>query len=293
VERWQSGLTQAVLQEHRFVGSADGGGSNPPLSATRSLGASFFEMREVLPAGIILSMHQWKRSNCVPARSSNCDVRWVLSSSLTLLPVLWLLVGCGAPQEEQKEHQQEVIRPIEGEFVGEVPQLDAFLALVALEPQESEEGEREVRGYLSDGRQLNQWFTTTVSGDSFQVSADSGIKLYADLDRWLTIGTIVLASGERFDFQIPQASGIDGVYPLFVPPERGELSSTSWNEAQLEGTRGDGEEIIGTITPPDIEEEALGSGFSVAASEEGDDRWIVVTADDGQPRIKGAKIVGD
>ena len=243
-------------------------------------------------------MHQWKRSNCVPARSSNCDVRWVLSTSLTLLPVLWLLVGCGAPQEEQKEHQQEEIRPIEGEFVGEVPQLDAFLALVALEPQESEEGEleegeREVRGYLSDGRQLNQWFTTTVSGDSFQVSADSGMKLYADLDRWLTIGTIVFADGGRFDFQIPQASGIDGVYPLFVPPERGELSSTSWNEAQLEGTRGDGEEIIGTITPPDIEEEALGSGFSVAASEEGDDRWIVVTADDGQPRIKGAKIVGD
>src|SRR5215210_44233 len=236
-------------------------------------------------------MRLWKRSNCVPARSSN-RVRWVLSASSTLLAVLWLLVECGAPQEEQKEHQQEVIRPIEGEFVGEVPQLDAFLALVALEPQESEEGEREVRGYLSDGRQLNQWFTTTVSGDAFQVSSDSGMKLYANLDRWLTIGTIVLADGERFDFQIPQASGIDGVYPVIIPPEGGELSSTSWSAAQLEGTR-DGEEIIGTITPPDIEEEALGFGYSVAASEEGDDRWIVVTADDGQPRIKGAKIVGD
>jgi hypothetical protein len=164
--------------------------------------------------------------------------------------------------------------------------------LVALEPQESEEGEQEVQGYLSDGRQLNQWFTTTVSGNAFQASLDSGMKLYATLSTELTIGTIELANGERFDFQIPQASGIDGVYSLIVPPESGELSSTSWSGAKLEGTR-DGEEIIGTITPPDIEEEALGFGFSIAASEEGDDRWIVVTAEDGQPRIKGAKIVGD
>jgi hypothetical protein len=229
----------------------------------------------------------------VPARSSN-GVRWVLLASLTLLAVMWFLVGCGAlPHEGHQEHQQqEVIRPIEGEFVGEVPQLGAFIALVALEPQEEEEEEREVRAYLSDGRQLNEWFTTTVSGDVLQVSGDSGIQLYASLSPELTIGTIVVPNGESSDFQIPQASGIEGVYPLIVPPEGGELSSTSWSGARLAGKR-DGEEIIGTITIPDNDAEASGFGFSVAATDEGADRWIVVNADDGQPRIKGAKIAGD
>lgn len=228
----------------------------------------------------------------MPAPSSN-SVRWMLLASLPLLAVLWLLVGCGAPtQEGQQEHQQEVMRPIEGEFVGEVPRLEAFIALVALEPQEQEEEEREVRGYLSDGRQLNEWFTTTVSGDVLQGSGDSGIQLYATLAPELTIGTIVLPNGESSDFQIPQASGIEGVYPLIVPPEGGELSSTSWSGARLAGER-DGEEIIGTITIPDNDAEASGFGFSVAATDEGADRWIVVIADDGQPRIKGAKIAGD
>ena len=227
----------------------------------------------------------------MPARSSN-SVRWVLYTSSSLLAVLWLLVGCGAPQDAQEENQQEGMPPIEGEFVGEVPRLDAFLALVALEPQEREEGERELRGYLSDGRQLNDWFTTTVSGDAFQVSGDSGMKLYASLAPELAIGTIVLPNGDPFDFEIPQASGIDGVYPLIVPPESGELSSTSWSGAQLAGTR-DGEEITGTITTPDSDAEEFAFGFSVAATEEGADRWIAVASDDGQPRIKGAKIAGD
>jgi hypothetical protein len=190
----------------------------------------------------------------VPARSSN-SVRWVLSTSLSLLAVLWLLVGCGAHQDAQEENQQEGMPPIEGEFVGD-------------------------------------WFTTTVSGDAFQVSGDSGMKLYASLAPELAIGTIVLPNGDPFDFEIPQASGIDGVYPLIVPPESGELSSTSWSGAQLAGTR-DGEEITGIITTPDSDAEAFGFGFSVAATEEGADRWIAVTSDDGQPRIKGAKIAGD
>ena len=77
----------------------------------------------------------------MPACCSN-RVRWLLLASLTLLAVLWLLVGCGATQEGQKDNPQQVIEPpVVGEFVGEVPQLGAFLALVALEPQEGEEGE--------------------------------------------------------------------------------------------------------------------------------------------------------
>ncbi len=228
----------------------------------------------------------------MPARSSN-SVHRVLLASLPLLAVLWLLVGCGAlPQEGHQEQQQEVMHPIEGEFVGEVPQLGAFIALVALEPQEEEEEEREVRGYLSDGKRLNDWFTTTLSGDVLRVSGDSGIELSASLAPELTIGTIVLPNGESSDFQIPQASGIEGVYPLIVPPEDRELSSTSWSGAQLAGKR-DGEGIIGTITTSDNDAKASSFGFSVAAIDEGTDRWIVVMADDGQPRIKGAKIAED
>ena len=71
-----------------------------------------------------------------------------------------------------------------------------------------------------------------------------------------------------------------------------ELIYTSWSEARLEGTR-DGEEIVGAITPPEDEEEALGFEFSVVVREEGEDHWRVVTTDDGQPKINVAKIVGN
>jgi hypothetical protein len=79
---------------------------------------------------------------------------------------------------------------------------------------------------------------------------------------------------------------------VIVPPDGDQLSGTSWRGSQLTGTRA-GEEITGTITPPDDGEEAVGFGISGPTLEEGEDRWIVLTADDGQPRIKGAKIVRD
>jgi hypothetical protein len=228
-----------------------------------------------------------KSRNCVSARDR---VRWLVSASLALLATLWFVVGCGGTQQGQKEQRQEAVAPVVGEYVGEIPEADIFLALVAQEPQEEESSEREVRVYLCDGRQLTQWFTTMVSGDAFQGTTASGVQFYASLAPELTIGTIALANGESFDFQIARASGIDGVYPVNVPPDGGRLSGTSWRGGQLEGTR-TGAELTGTITPPDSNEEAVGFGISVPTLEEGEDRWIVLTADDGQPRIKGANIV--
>jgi hypothetical protein len=232
-------------------------------------------------------MRLTKSRNCVLARDR---VRWLVSASLAFLAMVWLLVGCGGTQE-QKEEQQAAVAPVVGEFVGEIPEANVFLAFVAQEPQDEESVEREVRVYLRDGGQLTQWFTTRVKGDAFQGTTQSGLQLYAKLAPELTIGTIALSNGESFDFELPRSSGIEGVYPVTVPSDGGELSSTSWRGSQLTGTRS-GEEITGTITPPD-DEEAVGFAISGRTLEEGEDRWIVLTADDGQPRIKGANIVRD
>src|SRR4051812_17621227 len=120
-------------------------------------------------------------------------VRWLVSASLALLAMLWFLVGCGGTQE-QKEQQQVAVAPVVGEFVGEIPEADVFVAFVAQEPREEESVEREVRVYLCDGGQLTQWFTTRVKGDAFQGTTASGLQLYAKLAPELTIGTIALSN---------------------------------------------------------------------------------------------------
>lgn len=209
-------------------------------------------------------------------------VRWVMSVGLALLSALWLSVGCAGQQEggSQKEEQEEFVV---GEFVGEIPDADAFIALIAEEPQQGEDT-REVRIYLCDGKQLNEWFAGMVGGDNLQLAFGNGGHLYVSFARELTVGTIMLSNDESYDFQVPQAAGVEGFYPVSVPSE-GPVSGSSWSGAQLEGRRIDGE-IAGTVTSPDGE--VVDFEASVPTIEEGDNRWITLI-EDGRFRIKGAE----
>jgi hypothetical protein len=220
--------------------------------------------------------------------------RWAVGLAL-LLSALWLLVACGddtGGQEEegtQQEEAQQQEEPVVGEFVGEILDTGTFVSLVAEKPQRAEDA-REVGAYLSDGKQLSEWFTGRVSGDELQLVSENGVQLDSRLFSDLALGTITLLNGDRLNFAMVYSTYIRGFYPVSVPPE-GPLSATSWSGAHLQGSR-TGEEIIGTITPPDGEKADF--VISEPTLEEGDHRWIVYTGGGeggewGLPRIKGAQ----
>ncbi len=210
------------------------------------------------------------------------------STLWALAPVvaIWLLAGCsgGGGGEQAGAQEEEVAGPITGEFVGDISEADAFVSLVTEEFQEQGSEEREVRGYLCDGGQLNEWFSGTVTANEVQLASPNGVQLDATLAPEAATGTITLSDGNSVGFEAPLATGIDGFYPVNITSE-GQVSGTSWSGSQLEGSRS-AERISGTITPP--EGEAVDFQVSDPNVEEGEDRWIVLS-EDGQPRIKGAK----
>ena len=211
-----------------------------------------------------------------------------MRSIWTLAPVLaiWLLAGCsgGGGGEQSGAQARESAGPVTGEFVGDIPEADALVSLVAEEPQEQGSEEREVGAYLCDGRQLNEWFTGTVTANEVQLTSLNGVQLGATLAPQAAIGTVTLSDGNSVGFAAPLATGIDGFYPVNITTE-GQVGGISWSGSQLEGSRST-ERIDGTITPH--EGEAVNFRVSDPNIDEGEDRWIVLSGD-GQPRIKGAK----
>ncbi len=205
-----------------------------------------------------------------------------------LVPVLaiWLVAGCsGGSGGEQAGAEEESAEPVTGEFVGDIPEADAFVSLVTEEPQGQGSEEREVRAYLCDGKQLNEWFWGSVSGEELELASDNGARLNARVSSEGASGTLTLSDGESFEFLAPPASGVEGFYPVNITPE-GQVSGTSWSGSQLEGSSSAEQRISGTITPP--EGGAVDFRVSNPNIEEGEYRWIVLTEDD-QPKIKGAK----
>ena len=181
-----------------------------------------------------------------------------------------------------------------GEFVGKAPSADAFVALVAGKPKD---GEREVRVYLCDGQKISEWFTGTASANELSLSSESGAKLEAKLTTEAATGTITLPDGgDSFDFEAPQATGIDGYYPLSVVG--GSAIGTSWSGAELMVQVGGGEESSNFfITPPgdeakevrfDVIVPSLKSAGSFLKPGVDDWRWIVL-ANEEQVQIKGSR----
>lgn len=213
-----------------------------------------------------------------PARLANLLVPALLS---VLLVVMGL--GCAGGQEEE---QGLVV----GEFVGEVPDTDAFFALLAEEPEGGALGGRNVSAYLSDGKQLSEWFRGFIRGNGVSLtSQENKLELSAYLYPEAATATIVLpSSGEAFGFEVPLAEGVSGFYRVIVPSVGGSFSSTSFSGVVLEGTRSAEGEIRGTITPPDNRQAAQEFELSEPNVEGSEDRWILIS-EEGRLRIKGAE----
>ena len=206
-------------------------------------------------------------------------------SALTIALALWLVVGCAGGQQSSSA-QKESARVATGTFVGEAPEADAFVALIASEAEQGGEGGRQVRAYLCDGMTLNEWFWGTAAGNNLDLSSEGGARLAATLSPESTSGTITLPDGQAVSFRTSPASGIAGLYDVSFASD-GTFSGTSADGARLLEARL-GEEVNpgirrigGTITPSEGEPHDV-EAFSGTEAQPGEYRWIVLS--DGQAK---------
>jgi len=212
------------------------------------------------------------------------------SRTKAIVPVLTLfllvLTGCAGQQPGEEA-------PIAGSFVGEVPDANAFVAIVADLP-EGEGDERAVRAYLCDGQTVSDWFWGSVDANNdLSLSSDGGAQLEGRLTSDGAAGTITDPGGNSVPFEAPLATGIAGLYDVNIASD-GIFSGTSQIGGRLEGQLGDGntlEEygsypVRGTITPAEGQPQDFRAFTSPNTSE--DHRWIVLA--DG--RIKGGNFGG-
>jgi hypothetical protein len=194
---------------------------------------------------------------------------------LVLMLTLWLLAACGGAGEQQTPSSTQTTQqapttqstqPAGGEggattaqsaisqqFVGEVPEINAYLALLVSSPQQAG-ASPQVRAYLCDGKSINEWLTGKEEpANTLDLSSDDGANLKGELSSNEATGTLTLADGRAFAFSIPQATGLAGLYNMTLNPN-GQMSGTSEGGANtLEGGLGDRQQdgrylLSGTIT---------------------------------------------
>ena len=126
----------------------------------------------------------------MPARS----VVRMRAMGLGLVLALWITAGCGGSGGEyggSQQQEQKAAPPVTGSFVGEVPDEEAFVAIVAAGPEE-EGQERDVRAYLCDGESVTEWFTGRAEGNELDLTSEGGARLEGNLSTEASTGTITL-----------------------------------------------------------------------------------------------------
>jgi len=206
------------------------------------------------------------------SRSRSRSAAFCVTASMLFLLVV---VGCGGGSEQDQEKPTQEATPattattqettsqggeeISQQFVGEVPEINAYLALVVSSPQQASTSPQ-VRAYLCDGESINAWLTGNEEpANTLDLSSDDGANLKGELSPNEATGTLTLADGRALAFSIPQAIGTEGLYNMTLNPD-GQMSGTSEGGGNtLEGRLGDRQQedgrylLSGTITSADGE----------------------------------------
>lgn len=211
----------------------------------------------------------------------------VFVSALVALSLV--AAGCGGSGAQGGSQEESAPPVITGSFVGQAPDADAFVALVADSPEE-EGQERDVRAYLCDGESITEWFTGRAEGNELDLTSEGGAHLEGNLSTEASTGTITLDDERTLTYTAELARGVAGLYNVTIS-EEGGVRGTSETGGLLEGQLGEEEEmsgeevrpISGTFTSAEGQEVS----FGVLGREPDPDeyRWIVL--EDGQ--AKGAK----
>lgn len=213
-----------------------------------------------------------------------------------LVALSLLVAGCfgGGPQGDSTQEEEESASPVTGTFVGKASDEDAFVAIVAANPDEEGGQERDVRAYLCDGERVSERFTGTADGNELNLISEGGAQLEGNFSPEASTGTITLKDDRTITYTADLATGIAGLYNVTVS-DGGRVRGTSETGGLLEGQIGEEplEEplekegaylIIGTITSPDGQTLDL-RALSASGPTENEYRYVVL--EDGQ--IRGAR----
>jgi hypothetical protein len=239
---------------------------------------------------LVLLIRGKRRRGHMPAHSI---VVRLLAMGLVLVLALWITAGCGGSGGEYggspQQEEQKAAPPVTGSFVGEAPDEEAFVAIVAASPEE-EGQERDVRAYLCDGESVTEWFTGRAEGNELDLTSEGGARLEGNLSTEASTGTITLDDDRTLTYTAELARGVAGLYNVAIS-EEGRVRGASETGGLLDGQLGEEEDmrdeqarpIRGTL----ISTEGQEVGFEVFGREANPDeyRWIVF--EDGV--AKGAK----
>jgi transposase len=120
----------------------------------------------------------------------------------------------------------QTARAVDGSFVGKVSGMKAFVAVVAA-PAEGERNERAVQVYVADGNRINEWFSGSISNNSFLAKSEDGdAEAEGKLRGGSVKGTVELPNGKTVRYKASLPAGAAGLYDLTVSA-RGKLSGVS------------------------------------------------------------------
>ena len=160
-----------------------------------------------------------------------------LSTAVALL--LTALAGCSGDDDERPDGKKadqavEAGNAFFGSFVGKVSGTDAFVAVVAA-PAEAGRDSGSVQIFVSDGRDLSEWFTGPISEGGFVAQSDDGdAETEGKLNGDSVTGTVVLPGGKKGRYEAGPPSGAAGLYELTVS-SGGEVSGASAAGLALQG----------------------------------------------------------
>ena len=210
--------------------------------------------------------------------------RCVIVVSLLALS-FFLIAGCAGSSEKDSEKKGSGEKAVT--FVGEVPDAQAFVTVTT----KRVEDKQEVRAYLSNGKQINEWFKGQTDGDTFDLTSESKARIEGNLAREDMTGTITMADDTSFPFEAKSATGVAGFYTVSLTDE-GQVSGDSPTDARLEGQldRQAKERgyypVAGIITPFGGKPQAFDAYSSTAEP----NAFLLVVLPDG--RIKGGSTKG-
>jgi hypothetical protein len=130
------------------------------------------------------------------------------------------LAACGGDDDEREAEQ----RPVDGSFVGKLSGTDALVAVVAA-PAEKGKDERTATIYVSDGSELSESFTGSITRNSLTATSEE-VEAKGELAGDSAKGTVKLPDGKSAKYEARRATGAAGLYQLTVS-KKGTLSGAS------------------------------------------------------------------
>ncbi|MBI3152398.1 MAG: hypothetical protein HYZ21_09710 [Chloroflexi bacterium] len=152
--------------------------------------------------------------------------KWLI---VVLITLSLLISACGA--------SKSATDGITGVWVGDIEGTDTFIGIAS--------NGSEVMVYVCDGNTISQWFYGQAGEENLDLAAgtlnlsDANSNVQAQLAVDGASGSVTLANGQSFNFQVPRAAGDAGLYRL---EETGndEQWVSGWvvlNDGQLRGLR--------------------------------------------------------